>query len=102
MLSHHALPPRAPSFSVQRAPPPWYCCHMPTCHHMLSPTLPPLGSLVRVAWYAGDPDVVPTMSGIVMAVEPDWGTAEVLVTSTGSGETWIRRCPLRELEVLEQ
>lgn len=75
---------------------------MPTCQHMLSPSLPPLGSLVRVLWYSGDPDVVPTMSGIVMSVEPDWGTAEVLVTSTGSGETWIRRCPLRELEVLEQ
>ena len=60
------------------------------------------GSFVRVVWYAGDPDVVPTMSGIVMAVEPEWDTAEVLVTDTGSGETWIRRCPIRELEVLEQ
>lgn len=60
------------------------------------------GSFVRVRWYAGDPDVVPTMSGIVMAVEPEWDTAEVLVTSTGSGETWVRRCPIRELEVLEQ
>lgn len=61
---------------VQTAPPLWYCCHMSSCHHALSPTLPPLGSLVRVLWYGGDP--------------------------TGSGETWIRRCPLRELEVLEQ
>lgn len=70
---------------VQTSPPLWYCCHMSSYQHALSPSLPPLGSLVRVLWYGGDPDVVPTMSGIVLAVEPDWGTAEVLVTSTGSG-----------------
>lgn len=69
---------------------------------MHAPSQPLPGSLVRVRWYAGDPDVVPTMTGIIMALEPHWGTAEVLVTSTGSGETWIRRCPMRELEVVEQ
>ena len=60
------------------------------------------GSFVRVMWYPGDPDVVTTMSGIVMAVEPEPDTAEVLVTSTGSGETWRSWWFIRELEVLEQ
>lgn len=65
-------------------------------------SLPPLGSLVRVRWYAGPDSDVPTMSGVIMTLEPHLGTAEVLVTCAGSGETWIRRCPLRELEVVEQ
>lgn len=53
-------------------------------------------------WYPGDPGVVPTMWGIVMDVGPEWDGAAPLVTSTGSGETGRRRCPIRELEVLEQ
>ena len=64
-------------------------------------SLPPLGSLVLVRWYDGqDDDVEPPMTGVIMTLEPHWGTAEVLVTSRG--ETWIRRCPLRELEVIGQ
>ena len=101
-LHPHSLSPRAPSFCVQTAPPLWYCYHMSFCHHSLSPSLPPLGSLVRVHWYTGPPEHVAVMSGIVMTLEPQYGTVEVLVTCAGSRETWIRRCPLRELEVVEQ
>ncbi len=59
------------------------------------------GDFVRVRWYAGPDSDVPPMSGVIMTLEPQYGTAEVLVTCAGSGETWIRRCPLRELEVVE-